>query len=135
MSRSAVYRFATFVCLSAGLCLALGASALAVPSQLGAPVTWTWVLTGLQVIGLWAAGRGRGWGWMVGSAVQPAWIVYAVLTGQLGFIVGCLVSTAVQFSSYLRAAGTTSITGDTSPEPTMERRDGPISMEPDPGRT
>jgi hypothetical protein len=72
------------LCLSATLCLAVILSSRSDPSELGAPVYWTWALTGLQVMALWVAGRGQAWGWMVGSAVQPGWIAYALLTDQLG---------------------------------------------------
>jgi hypothetical protein len=94
-----------WLCLSAALCLAVTASSRTDPSELGAPVYWTWALTGLQVMALWVAGRGQAWGWMVGSAVQPGWIAYALLTDQLGFILGCVISTGVQLSAYVRANG------------------------------
>lgn len=100
-------RIGTWFCLSAVMCLAVTASSQVTTSALGAPVFWTWFLTGLQVTALWVAGRGHGWGWMVGSAVQPGWIAYAILTGQLGFVIGCAISAGVQLASYLRlSAGT-----------------------------
>lgn len=99
---SSALRIGAWLCLSAVLCLAVTASSQVMSSALGAPVFWTWALTGLQVTALWVAGRGHGWGWMVGSAVQPAWIAYAILTGQLGFVLGCAISSGVQLSSYLR---------------------------------
>jgi hypothetical protein len=40
---------------------------------------------------LWASGRGRAWGWMIGNAVQPGWIAYALLTDQPGFVIGCVI--------------------------------------------
>ena len=92
-----------WLCLSATLCLAVTVSSRTDPSELGAPVYWTWALTGVQVMALWVAGRGQAWGWMVGSAVQPGWIAYALLTDQPGFVIGCAISTGVQLSAYLRA--------------------------------
>jgi hypothetical protein len=89
-----------WLCLSATLCLAVIVSSRSDPSELGAPVYWTWALTGLQVMALWVAGRGQAWGWMVGSAVQPGWIAYALMTDQLGFVIGCGISTGVQLSAY-----------------------------------
>lgn len=71
-------------------------------TALGAPVYWPWLLTGLQVLALWSAGRGRWWGWLLGGSVQLPWIAYAVVTTQLGFIPGCAVSAAVQTYSFLR---------------------------------
>jgi hypothetical protein len=94
-----------WICLAATLCLAVTVSSRTDPSELGAPVYWTWALTALQVIALWVAGRGHAWGWMVGSAVQPGWIAYAFLTDQLGFVIGCAISTGVQLSAYLRVSG------------------------------
>ena len=84
-----------------GLLLATAADG----GRLGAPAYWAWLLTALQVLALWAAGRGRSWGWLLGAAVQPVWITYALLTGQVGFIPGCAVSAAVQARSFLRTAG------------------------------
>ena len=64
---------------------------------------WPWVLTGLQVLGLWAAGRGLRCGWLLGGTVQFPWIAYALLTNQIGFIPGCVVSACVQLYSYSAA--------------------------------
>lgn len=94
-----------WLCLCAVLCFAVTASSRIEPTELGAPVYWSWALTGLQVMALWVSSRGRAWGWMIGSAVQPGWIAYALLTGQPGFVIGCVISTGVQLSAYLRATG------------------------------
>ena len=72
-------------------------------SRLGAPLYWAWILTGLQVAALWAAGCRKGWAWLLGAGVQPVWITYALLTGQLGFVPGCLVSIAVQVRNFLQS--------------------------------
>lgn len=64
---------------------------------------WPWVLTALQVCGLWAAGRGLRFGWLLGGTVQFPWIAYALLTNQIGFIPGCVVSASVQLYSYAAA--------------------------------
>ena len=78
------------------------ASAWSVDTKLGVPGYWSWVLTGLQVFALWGAGTKRRSAWLLGAAVQPPWIAYALLTGQLGFIPGCLISGFVQTYSFLR---------------------------------
>jgi hypothetical protein len=64
---------------------------------------WPWVLTGLQVLALWAAGRGFRLGWLLGGMVQLPWIAYALLTDQIGFIPGCAVSAGVQLHAYVAA--------------------------------
>jgi hypothetical protein len=64
---------------------------------------WPWVLTALQVLGLWAAGRGHRVGWLLGGTVQFPWIAYALLTSQVGFIPGCAVSACIQLHSYVAA--------------------------------
>jgi len=69
---------------------------------LGAPLYWPWLLTGLQVLALWSSGTNRWWGWLLGGAVQPAWMAYAVVTGQLGFLPGCAVSACVQIHAFIR---------------------------------
>jgi len=84
-------------------------------ARLGVPRYWPWVLTGLQVLGLWSAGSGRWWGWLLGASVQLPWIAYAVVTGQLGFIPGCAFSAVVQAHSF--AAGQ-------SPARRQRERDG-----------
>jgi hypothetical protein len=96
-----------FLGLSTAITGILVSSAWTFDSPLGAPGYWTWLLTGLQVLALWGAGtRGR-WGWLLGAAVQPPWIAYALLTGQLGFIPGCVISTVVQTHSYFRGQSST----------------------------
>jgi hypothetical protein len=88
--------------LSAGMSIAIVMTSFNAATRLGVPQWWPWLLTGLQVTALWAAGTKRWWAWLLGAAVQPPWIVYAVLTDQPGFIPGCAVSAAVQLYSYLR---------------------------------
>jgi hypothetical protein len=78
-------------------------------TTLGAPGYWTWLLTGLQVFALWGAGTKQRWGWLLGAAVQPPWIAYALLTGQLGFIPGCVISGVVQTYSFLRGQARSSL--------------------------
>ena len=88
--------------LSVGITLILVSTSSETNTRLGAPLYWSWLLTGLQVLALWGAGAEYRWGWLLGASVQPPWIVYAVLTDQVGFIPGCAISAAVQISSFLR---------------------------------
>lgn len=47
-----------------------------------------WVLATVGVTGVALAGqkRTRGYGWMIGIAVQVIWVAYALMTEQYGFI-------------------------------------------------
>lgn len=94
------------ICLVAamGTSVVVVASASGNTSALGAPSFWPWLLTGLQVISLWAAGRRHWWGWLMGGSVQFPWVAYAVMTEQIGFIPGCLISASVQLYSFLRTS-------------------------------
>jgi hypothetical protein len=82
--------------------IAVVVSARGDDSGLGVPQAWPWLLTGLQVLALWSAGRGWWWGWLLGGLVQIPWIAYAVMTGQIGFIPGCAISASVQIVAFLR---------------------------------
>lgn len=100
------WQLAGCIAVSAAISATVVLSAWGTETRLGAPLAWPWLLTGLQVLALSGAGRRLWWGWPLGAAVQPAWIAYAVLTGQLGFIPGCMVSAAVQVHSFAkRTAG------------------------------
>ena len=48
---------------------------------------WSWSLTAVGVTGLWIAGRGYWWAWLIGLAAQVLWLAYALTTEQYGFIV------------------------------------------------
>lgn len=96
------FRLTGAIALSAVLSAGIALTSVSSATRLGVPDWWPWLLTALQVTALWAAGMKRRWGWLLGASVQPPWIVYAVLTDQLGFIPGCAVSAAVQAYSYLR---------------------------------
>ncbi len=99
-------RLLSAVVAAFALSAAVVMTALGTDTALGAPPFWAWLLTGLQVLALRSAGTGRWWGWLLGAAVQLPWIAYAVVTGQLGFIAGCVVSAAVQTRNFLEAGVT-----------------------------
>jgi hypothetical protein len=67
---------------------------------LGLPSYWPWILTAIQVVSLGLIGQGFSIGWLLGAAIQVAWIPYAALTDQPGFIIGCMLSTAIHIRSY-----------------------------------
>jgi hypothetical protein len=95
------------VVTSLGLSIAVVISSARDDSALGAPAMWPWLLTGLQVLSLWAAGRRHWWAWLLGGSVQLPWIAYAVMTDQIGFIPGCAISASVQIYSFLRDSSRT----------------------------
>lgn len=95
-------RLANSLAFSASMTLGLVVTSGVIDSRLGVPQYWPWLLTSLQVLALWGAGGRRWWGWLLGASVQPPWIAYAILTGQLGFIPGCAISAVVQTYSFLR---------------------------------
>jgi hypothetical protein len=86
---------------SLSVSVAVMATAGADQSRLGAPTFWPWILTAFQVLALWAAGRTLWWGWLLGASVQMPWIAYAIVTEQIGFIPGCVVSALVQTYSFM----------------------------------
>lgn len=47
---------------------------------------WPFVLSALGVLGMYLAGKKLKSGWAVGIFAQVVWIVYAIATGQWGFI-------------------------------------------------
>ena len=66
------------------------------------PLVWSWVLVGLGALGMWLAGRRLAVGWVVAVVNELLWIVYAVQTGQWGFIAGALVYIVVFTRNWLR---------------------------------
>lgn len=95
-------------------------------ARLGAPSYWAWVLTGLQITALWGAGSGHGWAWPLGAAMQPPWIAYAIVTGQVGFVAGCVVSGAVQTANILRQAKRLPAEGPEQAPPVGSKAPGPL---------
>lgn len=74
-------------------------------SALHVAPAWAWLLTGAQIAGMWLVGNSKPHGWLVGAVAQPAWITYAILSGQYGFISGCAVSLVVQIWNFSRQTG------------------------------
>lgn len=56
---------------------------------------WSWVLTIIGLAGFFLAGRKVWWCWYVNIANQFIWAIYALLTSQLGFLVGVVAYTFV----------------------------------------
>lgn len=53
-------------------------------------VWWSIALAAVGILGIYLAGRKNLWGWAVGVGAQLLWIVYAIVTGQWGFILSAL---------------------------------------------
>jgi hypothetical protein len=51
---------------------------------------WGWVLSSLGVLGMILAGKKRWEGWAIGLVSEGLWMVYAIVTHQLGFVLGAL---------------------------------------------
>lgn len=56
---------------------------------------WSWALTVVGVTTFILAGRKVWWSWYVGIACQVLWLAYALITEQMGFLVGVVVYTFV----------------------------------------
>jgi hypothetical protein len=54
-------------------------------------VIWSFVLTGVGVLGLYIAGSKSLWGWAIGLAAQPLWAIFAIVTGQYGFVISAAI--------------------------------------------
>ncbi len=61
---------------------------------------WSWILTAFGIFGLWVAGSGKSWGWLVGVGIQAVWIAFAIATEQYGFIVSALAYSFVYGRNY-----------------------------------
>jgi hypothetical protein len=58
----------------------------------------SYLIAGIGIAALWLLGGGRkarAWGFALNLANQIIWVVYALATGQHGFIVGAVVFGAV----------------------------------------
>lgn len=66
------------------------------------PLAWSFLLSAVGIVGILLAGSKRKIGWLVGFAVQPLWIVFAITTGQYGFILNAVIYAAVYARNWLR---------------------------------
>jgi len=64
-------------------------------------VCWALVVGG--VAGTSLAGAGARGGWLLLLGLQPIWIAYALVTGQIGFVLGSVAYAGAQMNGYLRA--------------------------------
>ena len=75
---------------------------------------WSWFLAIMSAAGLLVAGDRRRSGWLMCTAVQPFWVVYAITSRQWGFIGGAALFGFVNIRNWLRWRS-----------PAEDRRDGP----------
>ncbi|AYQ99342.1 PnuC-like nicotinamide riboside transporter [Brevibacterium phage Cantare] len=47
---------------------------------------WSYILTAGGILGIYLAGKKNLYGWAIGLSMQVLWIVYAIQSNQLGFI-------------------------------------------------
>lgn len=62
---------------------------------------WSYILSGLGIITMLLTGRKLAIGWLVGLTNSVLWIIYALTTGNYGFIISSLVFIVVQIRNYL----------------------------------
>lgn len=58
---------------------------------------WSYILTAVGVAGLYLAGRGYWWSWLIGFGAQALWVAYAIATRQWGFIISAVAYGSVYF--------------------------------------
>jgi len=63
---------------------------------------WSYGLAAIGILGIYLAGRHNQWGWAIGVGAQALWIVYAVVTGQFGFIVSAIAYSVVYGRNWYR---------------------------------
>ena len=64
-------------------------------------LVWSFVLSAFGIVGIILAGSKRKVGWLIGFAVQPLWIVFAITTGQYGFIINAVIYAIVYARNWL----------------------------------
>jgi hypothetical protein len=84
------------------LAIAHGELAPSVRPVLLSGVCWTLVAGGIA--GTYLAGAGMRCGWLVLLGMQPIWIAYAIVTGQVGFVLGSVAYAGGQLNGYMRAS-------------------------------
>lgn len=63
---------------------------------------WSVALAGVGILGIYLAGSKNLFGWLVSFAAQGAWVIFALVTGQYGFILSALAYGWVYGRNFLR---------------------------------
>lgn len=66
------------------------------------PWWWSFLLTAVGILGLFAAGSKRKIGWAIGLGAQVLWVAYAVSTQQWGFLLSAFAYGFVYSRNWLR---------------------------------
>lgn len=65
-------------------------------------IVWgSWCLAPFGLLGMYAVGRRKRWGWVVSITTQVLWYGYAVGTGQYGFTIGTTLYLCVYIKNWL----------------------------------
>lgn len=63
---------------------------------------WSVALAAIGIAGLWLAGSNNRAGWAIGLSAQVLWVVYAIATGQWGFILSAVAYGLVYGRNWVR---------------------------------
>lgn len=61
----------------------------------------SWCLAPFGLFGMYVAGLKKTWGWLVSMGTQSLWAVYAIGTGQYGFLIGTCSYFVVYLNTWL----------------------------------
>lgn len=62
---------------------------------------WSFVLSGIGILGIFLAGKKNKVGWAIGLGAQVLWIVFAITTAQYGFIFAALAYGSIYLKNWL----------------------------------
>jgi hypothetical protein len=79
----------------------------------------SYLLAPFGLLGMWATGKHYAWGWLFSLATQALWLLYALGTGQYGFLAGTVSYGAVYLKNY-RAWRREARTAAPAPDPVLE---------------
>jgi hypothetical protein len=95
---------AIVACMSLLWCVGLVISSGWVgPGGRGVPEWWTALFTAANHSSLGATSKGRAAGWAAAVAIQSPTIVFCLLTGQRGFVIGFTISMILFLAGWRRA--------------------------------
>lgn len=66
---------------------------------------WSFLLAAGGLLGIYLAGRKNLWGWAIGMAMQPLWVVFAIITDAWGLILNAVGYFTVYTNNYIKWRG------------------------------